>query len=107
MPSMGFGSEWKNFCGVKQKFRWLFQIPKVSSQGVGTLPPSSGNRPSISFREIEIQHYNEIIYIPGKPEWKQIQLVLYDVKTGGGLHPVLTWIKGAYDPQQGTVDAIF
>jgi hypothetical protein len=96
---MGFGQEWGDFC-LKRKFRWLFTIPDVSADGIGTLPPSRGARPSISFREIEIQHYNEMIYFPGKPEWKTIPLVLFDVPTNG-IHPVLKWIAAAYDPQTG------
>lgn len=83
----------------KRKYRWLFKIPTVSGEGVGALAPSKASRPSISFKEIEVQHISETVYFPGKPEWKPVQLTLYDVCNGQpGLHPVFEWLKQIYDP---------
>jgi hypothetical protein len=99
--SMGFDSTWagsiQNAC-LKRKFRWRFFLPGVND----SLPCSRGNRPGFNFREIEIQHLNEIIYFPGKPEFKQISLTMYDIKQNEGLHPIMQWIANAYDPMEGT-----
>lgn len=92
-----FGLENPNAC-MKRKNRWLFKIPDVSADGISSLPPSKAARPSLSFKEIEIQHITETIYYPGKPEWKPVTLTLYDLKTNA-LHPVFEWLIELYDPQ--------
>lgn len=57
----------------KRKFRWLLVIDGVSgNQPINSLPPSKSARPSISFKTMEIQHLNETIYRPAKPDWKPI-----------------------------------
>jgi hypothetical protein len=94
-----FGLESPNAC-FKRKNRWLFKIDGVSAQGVNSLPPSKGARPSVSFKEIEAQHVTETVYFPGRPEWKPITLTLYDLKNNIS-HPVFEWIKLAYNPDKG------
>jgi hypothetical protein len=94
---LDFGLE-SNFC-VKRKFRWLFRIPEVSAEGVNTLPPDKGARPSLSFKEVEVQHLNEVIYFPGKPDWKPINLTLYDIKKNN--NPVIDWLNNQYNPESG------
>ena len=84
----------------KRKFRWLFNIEDVSGGEGSTkaLPPQRSERPGLTFREMTIQHLNETIYYPAKPDWKPVQLVLYDVMSPTGAHPVFDWIKEVYDP---------
>lgn len=88
----------------KRKHRWLFKISGVSasdsnSGGIKSLPPSRSARPNLSFQEMSAKHLNEDVYYPAKPDWKPIQLTLYDLKTGeNNKHPVFEWIKKAYDP---------
>ncbi len=98
MALMGlqFGLENQSTC-YKQKFRWLFKIYNISADGVDALPPSKASRPGLSFKTMEIQHLNETIYRPIKPEWKPINLTLYDLKKNK--HPVFEWLKKQYDPQ--------
>src|SRR5581483_11741300 len=69
--SMGlrFGLE-NDFLAIKRKFRWLFKIPNISASGINSLPPKSGARPSLQFKEAEVQHLNETVYYPMKPDWK-------------------------------------
>jgi hypothetical protein len=83
----------------KQKFRWLFMIPNISAQGTSALPPSRAARPTVSFKELEVQHVSETIYYPGKPEYKPFNLTLYDL--GCGTSPVMDWIKRLWDAQTG------
>jgi hypothetical protein len=96
--SFDYGLEDPNAC-FKRKFRWLFYIDGVSAEGVNSLPPSKAARPSLNFKEIEIQHLNETVYFPGKPDWKPINLTLYDLKKN--IHPVFEWLKLIYNPQTG------
>lgn len=93
-----FGLEKADSC-FKRKHRWLFKIDQVSAQGTNALPPSKGARPNLSFKEMEAQHLTETVYFPGKPDWKPVNLTLYEIKTNQD-HPVFQWIKKIYDPQQ-------
>ncbi len=96
---LGFGLE-KPSTVFKRKFLWLFKIPGISAEGTRSLPPEKAARPSLSFREIEVQHVNETIFYPGKPEWKTLNLVLFDIKCNE--NPVFDWLRRLYDPAQGT-----
>lgn len=100
MGNMGFClPEWGNDLDTvcfKRKFRWKLIIPTISADGVNSLPPSKANRPGLSFREITVEHLNESIPFPGKPEWKPIQLTLYDLHKGME-NPVFTWIRRQYN----------
>lgn len=100
---MGFYQpEWLSGC-YKRKFRWKFIIPSICADGVFSLPPSKAARPNLTFKTMEAQHLNETVYYPAKPEWKPLQLQLYDVLKydGGGnplSNPIFSWIMRAYDP---------
>lgn len=107
MANMGFygQDEWTGPAGAfpaicfKKKNRWKFQIKDISGDGVNSLPPFRGGRPSMSFKEMIAEHLNETIYFPSKPDWKPITLTLYDiVKTGE--NPIFTWLRRAYDPKE-------
>jgi len=85
----------------KRKNRWLFFIDNVSARkkedgsGCPCLPPFKGGRPGLTFKEMDAQHINETIYFPSKPDWKPINLSLYDIKKNK--NPVIEWIKKAYE----------
>lgn len=87
----------------KTRNRWLFKIPSVSAQdGLPCLPPSKSGRPGISFKELDVQHLHETIYLPGKPEWKTVSLTLFDIDNNKRVNPVYLWLKSFYDPKEGT-----
>lgn len=102
--SMGLGFGLENPTSIpKQKHRWLFYFTDVSAKGIGVLPPAKSARPSVSFKEIEVQHVTETFFYPGKPEWKSITLALYDICSPSnpkGEHPVMNWLKRLFDPEQ-------
>lgn len=100
MRNMGldYGLGESGIC-FKRKFRWLFKIPEISASGINSLPPEKGARPQVSFKEISAEHLNETIVFPGKPEWKAINLTLYDLKNQ--IHPVFEWVQRIYDPCEG------
>lgn len=102
MVNMGIGQLGSSTICFKRKFRWLFKIPEVTVQNPGMenaeidmLPPEKGARPSLSFKEIQAEHLNETIYIPSKPDWKPINVVLYDLKKNKNV--VIEWIKKVYN----------
>lgn len=84
----------------KRKFRWLFFVEGIIGDGVNTLPPSSGARPSLAFKSSTFEHLNETISYPVKPDWKPINLTLFDIKCN--MNPIWdNWIKPMYDPKLG------
>ena len=93
-----FGLE-KSTTVFKRKNRWLFKIDDISASGINSLPPSKSARPSISFKEMEAQHLTETVYFPGKPEWKPINLTLYDIKdcSSSNEHVIFKWLRSCYD----------
>lgn len=98
-----FGLEDSELC-MKRKNRWLFRIPNISASGVNSLPPSRASRPGIGFKEMEASHLTETIYFPGKPDWKTVNLTLYEIQKNSE-HPIFEWIKKIYDPEVGTSGA--
>jgi len=100
MAREGMGLWFDQYACWRRKFRWLMNIDgNVSGKGINVLPPQKSARPSLSFKELETQHLNETVYFPGKPDWKPIPLVLYDIATN--TNPVYEWIKAFYDPKNG------
>lgn len=97
MVNMGldFGLESNTTC-FKTKFRWLFKIPYICAYGITSLPPVKSARPQVSFKEIQAEHINETIYYPGKPDWKPLNLVVYDLKRN--MHPIFSWLQLLYNP---------
>ena len=104
MAKMGlqFGLDKGQYC--KRSFRWLFAIPNVTpdsgtGEGANVLPPEKSARPNLGFKEMNAQHLIEEVFYPAKPDWKPINLTLYDLKKGN--HPVFEWIREHYKPQPG------
>lgn len=104
MPKMcmQFGMDKQSGEYCKRPFRWLFVIPKVcadDSPGANALPPEKSARPTLSFKEMDVNHLIEDVYYPAKPEWKPITITLYDLKRQE--HPVFKWLQNMYDPENG------
>jgi len=96
---LDFGLE-KNTSCIKRKFRWILIIPGVSADdSINALPPAKSARPNLSFKETNVQHMNEVIWYPMKPEWKPISLSLYDLKKNQ--NPIFAWFRRLYDPCSG------
>jgi hypothetical protein len=92
--SFDFGLDKTTAC-FKRKYRWLLKIDGVSAEGIDALPPTKAGRPSLTFKSMEAQHFHETIYFPGKPDWKPINLTLFDLKKNK--HPVIEWINEYYE----------
>lgn len=84
----------------KRKFRWLFSIENIIGGSVNALLPQKAARPSLSFKSQQFEHINETIFFPVKPDWKPINVILYDTKCN--MNPIWeNWLKYFYDPKNG------
>jgi hypothetical protein len=89
----------------KRQFRWIFEIPEVvgdstsAERGIPALPPEKSSRPNLSFKEIEVKHFNEDYYFPGKPDWKPVTITVWDLNVKP--NPIFNWIKEIYNPEKG------
>jgi len=101
-----------------RKFRWIFQLSGIVASdniqnGLYSLPPRKSARPSLQLKTQAFEHLTETIYMPMKPDWQSINLVLYDIKRCNQLdkyNVVYNWLRsgspiqqsgqpGLYDPQ--------
>jgi hypothetical protein len=100
-PSMGISNNMPSI-NFKRKNRWMFSIPGIAGTGgtiaIPALPPKQSARPSLSFKEVEFQHLNESIWYPMKPDWKPINLILFDLACNQ--NGIFNWIQQYYDPTQ-------
>ena len=108
--NMGLGWITDTRCFTR-KFRWLLEIedvtPGTNDPGAtaNVLPPKKSARPSVDFKDMEVQHLSETIYFPGKAEWKPINLVIWDYPLGSGKpHPVFEWVRRMYRPDRANDD---
>lgn len=86
------------FC--KRPFRWMFTVDGIvgdlsATGSLQCLPPEKSARPSLSFREMNIQHLTEEVFYPAKPDWKPITVVVFDLKKNK--HPIWEWVKNLYE----------
>lgn len=97
------------FNGVtfKKKNRWEFSVIDLIDMENFTspvLPPNTAARPSLTFKEIQIEHLVETISIPGKPEWGVLDVSLYDIQCKE--NPLFKWLKRLYDPFAGKYNTL-
>lgn len=84
--------------------RFAFLIEGVTMYGgLDVKPTHKAQRPNISFKEIVLEHLTETIYMPGKVEFKPIQITLYDTYNPAlnKENPVFKWIESYYYPTDG------
>jgi hypothetical protein len=83
----------------KRQMRFAFIIDGVSfGGGLDTKICHKAARPNFSFKEIALEHFNETIYMPGKVEWKPIQITLYDTwnTMTQQNNPLFIWLASWY-----------
>lgn len=99
MANMGLGVLGSSNICYKRKYRWMFSVSAIMGNGVSLLPPSRSARPNLSFKEMSVEHLNETIYAPGKPDWKPINVSLYDIVLGNSKpHLIFQWLQTFYNP---------
>lgn len=99
----------------KRKNRWFLEINGISpgpsdTKLVNILPPEKAARPSLSFKEMVVNHITEDVYLPTKPDWKPLNVTLYDLQRSYAdgsravqSHPVWGWVQQYYEPHLGMV----
>ena len=96
MADMGLGVVGQREVTFRRKFRWMFEIEGIVGQELPMLPPLKSARPSISIKEMEVRHLDEVVFYPGRQDWKTINLTLYHVQCQN--NPIYEWLKTLYDP---------
>ncbi len=81
----------------RRKFRWLFEISGIVGDELPMLPPLKAARPAISIKEMEVRHLDEVVYYPGRQDWKTINLTLYHIQCDN--NPIFEWLRLLYDPK--------
>lgn len=109
--NMGMGRLVSETTIFKRKFRWKLTIDEIAGitteDGIDALVPFKSARPDVEFKDIEVQHVIEDVFLPGKPNWKPLNLTLYDTcKPYAYNHPVWNWILQVYDPKNAKYFAI-
>lgn len=80
----------------KRKFRWTFEVQKLTN---GDVPPhfvKLASRPNISIEETEINFLNGKTWIPGKGTWEQMTVTYYDVASDDNV-PLWSWLATVYN----------
>lgn len=107
--NMGLGILGNRDICFRQKHRWMFRISNDAGSGsvaIGdqqefsttpVLPPSKGARPVLELKEMEVRHYHETIYYPGRPDWKPLNITVYHIG-GFSNDPIWDWLNLAYNP---------
>ena len=80
MANMNFGENFDlSNNSFKRKFRWLLEIPDVCGDKINTLPPSKSARPSVSFKEIEVQPDTTVEYVKKEDRQSSAKLTKYEI----------------------------
>lgn len=97
--NMGIGPVGSSSTTFKRKFRWTFQIQGFCQNTKNVVPDSYvkvAARPNLSIEEVEINHLNARIWIPGKAFWNTITVTYLDVATTDNM-PLYNWIATVYN----------
>ena len=71
----------------KLKNRFIMYI-----EGVPAYIIKSGNRPTLQFESITLDHINTKRYVKGKGAWQPLDIVLYDPIVPSGAQSVMEWV---------------
>lgn len=97
IKSYQMGMHTSFFACNKRKFRFLFEIQGVTDfdDALVAVPAQKATRPSLSLKEMDVPHLQETLYLPGRPDWKQLSVTLYDVSINS---PIWKWLLSFYNP---------
>ena len=80
----------------KMKNRFIFEIGGIPSYLVRV-----GNRPSIQFEVVTLDHINVKRKLKGKGEWQDVQLTLFDPIVPSGAQAVMEWVRLSHESLTG------
>ena len=80
----------------KLKNRYLFQIDGIPAYLVKT-----GNRPTIEFEEVTLEHMNVKRFVKGKGTWAELEITLYDPVVPSAAQAVMEWVRLSHESVTG------
>jgi hypothetical protein len=80
----------------KMKNRFIFEIDGIPSYLIRV-----GNRPSIQFETVTLDHINVKRKLKGKGEWQDVQLTLFDPIVPSGAQAVMEWVRLSHESLTG------
>ena len=80
----------------KLKNRFIMYIEGVSAYII-----KSGNRPTLQFESITLDHINVKRYVKGKGEWQPLDIMLYDPIVPSGAQSVMEWVRLSHESVTG------
>tara|TARA_Y100000310_G_scaffold330285_1_gene401673 strand:- start:2405 stop:2899 length:495 start_codon:yes stop_codon:yes gene_type:complete len=82
----------------KLQNRYVFQLQEM---GIPAFMVKAGNRPAISFDEVELHHMNVKHYVKGKATWDELEITLYDPVVPSAAQAVMEWIRLSHESVTG------
>lgn len=80
----------------KMKNRFIFEVDGIPSYLV-----KAGNRPTIQFEKVTLDHINIKRQLKGKGEWQDLTITLYDPIVPSGAQAVMEWVRTSHESLTG------
>ena len=92
----------------KKQNNFIMHIPDITHVGNSSnriynkvLLEERSARPSLAYKEIQVDHLIETVYFAGRPDWKPLKVTLFDIARN---NPALNWAKANYDVQRNGIN---
>lgn len=96
---MGMGIIGRPDITFKRKFRWTFEISGYCNNQKNFIPEhfvKVASRPNLEIEEVEINHLNAKMWLPGKGTWQTITVTYYDV-ADPSMQSLWNWLATIYN----------
>ena len=80
----------------KMKNRFIFEVDGIPSYLV-----KAGNRPTLQFETVVLDHINIKRKLKGKGDWQDLTITLYDPIVPSGAQAVMEWVRSSHESLTG------
>ena len=80
----------------KMKHRFVFEVDGIPSYLV-----KAGNRPTLQFETVVLDHINIKRKLKGKGDWQDLEITLYDPIVPSGAQAVMEWVRASHESLTG------
>jgi hypothetical protein len=80
----------------KMKNRFVFEVDGIPSYLV-----KAGNRPTLQFETVVLDHINIKRKLKGKGDWQDLTITLYDPIVPSGAQAVMEWVRSSHESLTG------
>ena len=80
----------------KMKNRFIFEVDGIPSYLV-----KAGNRPTLQFETVVLDHINIKRKLKGKGDWQDLAITLYDPIVPSGAQAVMEWVRSSHESLTG------